>query len=175
MITCPKCSAQLPDWAQQCQFCQTDVRLVQRGATGERKVNYYEPKRWVVVAYNIVAGYFILSGILNVVSAIGSTHRVVMGQEIGFTFDTYLSIAFAVLTVAVGIGLILHVEIARGIVNFLCGMKIIFGLACAGFTILGATLMGPYGVLMIFMQALDIAMAGFMIYLIGETDRQGGF
>ncbi|CAN5406940.1 hypothetical protein BH11ARM1_BH11ARM1_12460 [soil metagenome] len=170
MVTCPKCSASLPDWTQTCQFCQTDVRLLPRGVTAKKNIQYYEPAKWVKVAYNLISLYFVLSGALNVVATINSTHEKFMGEEIGFTFGTYIAIAVSAVTILVGIGLLLKVEVARGIVNFICGMRIIFGLATGGITVITALAIGPFGVLLILLKAFDIITAGLMLYVIGETD-----
>jgi hypothetical protein len=70
-----------------------------------------------------------------------------------------------------GVGLVMRVELARGIVNILSWITIglalmrIAGLLMAGF------LMGPIVILMMVRSVFDGALAGFQIYLIGETDN----
>ncbi len=51
-----------------------------------------------------------------------------LGQEMGFSFWTFVGIALSAFTALIGLGLLMKVEIARGVVNFLCGLNIIFGL-----------------------------------------------
>jgi hypothetical protein len=79
-------------------------------------------------------------------------------------------IVFAALTCLFGIGLALRIEFIRGVANFICGIQIILGLLSAPATIAMALVMEPFGLPLILMRVLDIALAGFMIYLIGETD-----
>lgn len=170
MVTCPKCSATLPDWAKNCQFCGSDVRAVVRPVETSAKKNYgYGPPKWVWAAYYAVSVYFILGGLADVMASIMATsQKDFLGEPQGYSLGVILGIVFGAVSALVGIGLLLRIELARGIVNFICGMKIICGLASAGATIAGAMLFGPW---LLFIKVLDIVTAGFMIYLIGETEK----
>ncbi|HJP82146.1 MAG TPA: hypothetical protein VJ835_01460 [Fimbriimonadaceae bacterium] len=99
------------------------------------------------------------------------SHEKFMGVEMGLSFFSYIGIAIAAVTTLVGIGLLFRVELARGIVNFLCGLQIIFGLFGLAGAVLGSMFSGPIGLVLVIMQIVQIAAAGFMIYVIGETDR----
>jgi len=94
-----------------------------------------------------------------------------MGQEMGVNFGTYLGIAFGAVGVIIGLGLILRVEIIRGITNFFCGLNIIFGLFSLAGAVFGTLFAGALGLILILKVVIDIATNGFMIFLIGETDR----
>jgi len=41
-----------------------------------------------------------------------------------------------------------------------------------GFTVLASPLIGPFALLMIVVQIVDILQSAFLIYLIAETDRR---
>lgn len=163
MVTCPKCTASLPDWAQNCQFCGSDVRAVQRTAdqapTRKFTSAAFEVPKWVWIAYYFICGYFVLSGLVGILTGLlGQTQNVV--SVIGGTISLIL-----------GVGLAFRVELIRGIVNFVCGINIIFGLIGLAGTILSIALLGPLGVLLLIFRVFDLVTNGMMIYLIGETEK----
>src|ERR1044072_8274901 len=106
MITCPKCNATLPDWAQTCQFCQTDVKAVTRPAApvGAKPslTNSLSPS-WVPGAYYALCAFFIIEGAYDIFEAFALTKQKVMGQTIGWGFASYLGIAIGVFTAILGI------------------------------------------------------------------------
>lgn len=175
MINCPKCQATLPDWAQTCQFCQTDVKSVPRPKAPlapKASLTTSSAPSWVPGAYYALCAFFILEGSFNIFQAIMSTKEKFMGETIGWTAGTYISIVFGAFTALLGLGLLLRVELARGIVNFFCGLRILFGLAGLLGGLGGTLLFGPLGLIVVVMNIVDIVTAAFMIYLIGETDKR---
>jgi hypothetical protein len=56
-------------------------------------------------------------------------------------------------------------------VNVFCGIRIFFGLLGLFGSMLGSLVAGAGAIPFILINILDIASAGFMIYLIGETDK----
>jgi hypothetical protein len=113
---------------------------------------------WAKPVYNLIAGYWVLSGACGVLSA-----TVLAGKD----GPNSLAAAFALLPVVVGIGLLARVEFIRGIVNFLCALQIAGGLLGAFMSFLAGS---PLGLVMSIVQVFT---AGFMIFLIGETDASG--
>jgi hypothetical protein len=83
---------------------------------------------------------------------------------------TYISIAFYGISVVLGIGLLAKIEIIRGIVNFVCGISLVFGILGLIGSFGSVLVLGGLGVIMLIRNVLDICMNAFMIYLIGETD-----
>jgi hypothetical protein len=126
------------------------------------------PARWILTTYYAISVYFIFSAVSSIFLAVAETHQKIMGQEIGFGIGTYVTIGFAVLMALLGLGLIFRVELARGVVNFVCGFRIIMDVVCVGFTLFSAMFGGP---LVIFYWAFDVACNGLMIYLIAETEQ----
>ncbi|RYG34697.1 hypothetical protein EON81_14875 [bacterium] len=162
----------MPDWAQKCQFCNTDTKAVARPvAAGPRPVNpAFAAPKWVWGAYYATSVYFIIGGFGDIFEAIRETETKFMGVAQGYTFSTYLGLIFGGLTILFGIGLLLRIEIVRGIMNFFCGLTILFGLLQIPGSLFGAVL-SPLGMLWAVMNILDIVTAVFMIFLIGETDK----
>ena len=122
MINCPKCNATLPDWAAKCQFCgNTFTPAPKRASANDEQETPGQSLnlKWVWPAYYGIAGWWIVSGLYDVISALTSRHP-------GSLFST-ISIVFAVITLLVGVGLIARVELARGIVNVLCFLQILDG------------------------------------------------
>jgi hypothetical protein len=174
VISCPKCNATLPDWAQTCQFCQTDVRSIARPkpvTTEPRRIQAFVTPQWIWGAYYGLCVLFILEGGYDIAQPFIASHQKFMGQEMGMGFFSYISIAFGAFTALLGIGLLLRAELARGIVNVVCGIRILLGLLGLFGSLGGTLIFGAFGLLMVVMNIVDIATAGFMIFLIGETDK----
>jgi hypothetical protein len=108
------------------------------------------------------------AGILQTI--IGSHHKL-NGQEIGLDVMSFVSMAFDGFSVLLGIGLALRIELARGIVNFFCGIRILFGLLGLAGSVLGSVFAGALGLIFVVLNIINIATAAFMIYLIGETEK----
>jgi hypothetical protein len=171
MIKCPSCQASLPAWATVCQFCKADVSKVARPAGAPAKKTGRPVASWIWGAYYSLAAFYVLSGIYDIAMTFVRSKEKFMGEEIGLSFFSYIGIAIGAITALVGLGLIFRVELARGVVNFLCGLQIIFGLFGLAGAVLGTLFSGALGFVLVIMQVVQIAAAGFMIYVIGETDR----
>ena len=173
-MTCPTCQKQIISGVPTCQFCGSDLRGM-APAQGKRSIfidsdSYYVVHTggkpgWVYPAYYIVASYFVLSGLGGALLTLLNHKAMTEGG-----LFVYVGLAFNAVGVLLGLGLIAKIEIIRGIVNFVCGLSLIFGiLGLLGS--LGVVLtLGGLGVLMLIQNILDICMNAFMIYLIGETD-----
>ncbi len=137
-------------------------------------VNYYRAgipghtAPWVWVAYYLVSAYFVVTGLLytatGLITCIGHPGQVISPV-------TIVQIVLGALSAVLGIGLLLKIQSVRNVVNFLCGVKIILGVLRLLGSIMVAFVLGPLGILFMFLTVVDIASAAFMIYLIGETDR----
>lgn len=172
MIKCPSCQASLPAWSQVCQFCKADVSKVVRPAGVQVKKNSgRQVASWIWGAYYSLAVFYVLSGIYDIARTFALSKEKFMGEEIGLNFFSYIGIAIAAVTALVGLGLLFRVELARGVVNFLCGLQIIFGLFGLAGAVLGTLFAGAMGVVLVIVQVIQIAAAALMIYVIGETDR----
>ena len=168
MIICPKCGAKLPDWQTQCQFCQEPVDMSVHGHQRPGADTYMGSPKWVWGAYYGIAVYFMLEGIYDVIT--GALAAIGHGATEP-TFFSYLGIVVGFFLVVFGAGLLARVEVVRGLMNVFCGLIILFGLLGLPGTVIMALALGPFGILALFMDVLRIGTAGFMIYLIGETDR----
>jgi len=161
MRTCPHCGSAVPMASMCCPSCGRPVhapppvhapRLRKAAAAG---VAPGAPP-WVPVAYNLTAAYWVLNGAWLIVQMLILDPK---GPK-------YLASAVAALPVLVGIGLLLRVEIVRGIVNVISALQILTGVLGT----FGAFLAGEP--LAMIQSLVQIAMAGFMIYLIGETESR---
>lgn len=171
IIQCPKCQKSLPGNAGRCHFCGDPLQNVIRPVAPIKAVRplTVAPK-WVWTAYYLVAAYIALSGLFEVGSAFVQAAKPVNGEPQGLGVFGIVAIVFGLISVAIGIGLAARNEFFRGVANFLCGLRILFGLfgLIVGFPIF--MVLGIFGALMFLLKVLDIATAAFMIYLIGETD-----
>ncbi len=172
MIQCPKCSNSLPDWAQTCQFCHTDISKVPRPKTAEtNKRPLMQTAAWIWPAYYTISGYFVLSGIWTIVQILISLSAKKSGVEVtGMGPIQVVMMIIGVLTSAIGLGLLFKVEIVRGIVNIFCWIRIASGILAIPTTIGMTVVFGPLGIVMLVAAILDIVSSGLMIFLIGETD-----
>jgi hypothetical protein len=127
---------------------------------------------WVPGAYYALCVFFLLEGAYDIFEAVMLTQRKFMGVAAGWGFQSFLGIVIGGFTCLIGIGLLLRIEIVRGIVNFFCGLRILFGLFGLLGSLGGVLLFGALGFLFLVMNVVDIATAAFMIYLIGETDKR---
>lgn len=174
MITCPKCAQSLPDWSQVCQFCQSDLKNVPRpkpapGQNSSRPL--MQAAAWIWPAYYIISVYYVISGLMDVLGGVVmmTQHKNnVLGEQLGFF--GYIAMIIGAITIVIGLGLLLRVEIVRGIVNVFCWIAILSG----AFGLLGSVMSGGFftawGIVGIVKNVFSIATSGLMIYLIGETD-----
>ena len=163
MIICPNCKAQLPDWAKACQFCQADTSQVLRPKQDTPDARTFETPTWTLAAYYAVSGLITIQSVAEIVST-------VVGAKHGIgPFETIILVWYG-LSAVIGIGLLLRVSIIRAFVNLVCYLNIGCGLLSLAGALFG-TLFSAYGLIFVLMAILQIAEYGFMIYLIGETDR----
>ena len=163
MIQCPSCKNSLPDTFTRCQFCGADVTKVPRPVVTKVVKPSYQPDKWVWVAYFGIAGYWLIGGAMDIFRGIQSLNSA--------GFFSYIGIGFGALTAVVAIGLMARVELARGIVNVLCFLRIIFGAIGLWGALLGSLVVGPIALLFAIFSAFDILSGGLMIYLLGETEK----
>jgi len=174
VISCPKCKSSLPDWVQQCQFCGADTTKVARPVIQKTKpkIAAFETPLWVNIAYYSIAGWFILSALVSAATTViainsSSNRNSILGEPTAFS---YVGLVFCVIQVLIGLGLILKIEIVRAIVNFFCAIQILMSIL-GGLAAFPMMVLSPLaGILYLLYQIFNIATAGFMIYLIGETD-----
>jgi hypothetical protein len=172
MIQCPKCSKQLPDWSQACQFCQADLKGVVRPKpdpkTSSARATLSGPAPWIWPAYYCVAAYFVVSGLLSLIQAIYLMSKPTLFG--GPNVVAIVGIIVSVVTIIIGLGLILKIEAARGVVNFFCWLSIAANILSLPGTIGMISLLPGLGLVATIRSVFDICTAALMIYLIGETD-----
>lgn len=162
MTKCPGCNATLPDGASRCQFCgrtlaPPSVRLGPRRSTPPPDAMPGAP-RWVKPAYNLIASYWILNGVWGIIS-----DTVLAGKD----GPNLVGAAMGALGALIGLGLLLRIEAVRGVVNFVCALQILFGIL----DVITAFILGSP--LMMILALVQIATAGLLIFLIGETETRG--
>jgi hypothetical protein len=162
MIQCHNCGAKLKDSATECDFCNTIiVGTTVSAATG--KVG--QAPNWVWSAYYAISVYYIIDGLSHILTGVLPA---IQGSDKG---PNYISLAFGLYIAVIGFGLVTRAEFVRGLINITCFLMIFFGLIGLGLSLVGTLFLGPLGLFEAVMNAFQIATAGFMIYLIGETDR----
>ena len=174
MVKCPHCSATLPDGAFQCQFCGTQFAAApagtQRGFTQPAASRFNDAMpgapKWVAPVYNLIAAWWIIDGVWTILRG-----TVLAGKDSGGFFTTVFMIIGGV-TALVGIGLLLRIDVVRGIVNVLCLLQILDGALGLIMAFFMTSVFGIWGAIGMIMSAIRIAQAGLMIYLIGETDTR---
>lgn len=174
MVTCPNCRASLPDWAQKCQFCGTDVAKAARQVdpASLKRQKSLETPRWVNASYVAISVWFIVSAILIAGATIfqlgaASHQSSPFGKVNAFS---YMGLVFCAIQAFIGLGLIFRVELARTVVNFFCALQIIYGVLGALSAIAWIIASPSIAIAFLVYHAASIAAAGFMIYLIVEMD-----
>lgn len=164
MITCPNCKASLPDWSKTCQFCQADTAQVLRPKQDNPDPQAFETPTWTLAAYYAVSALLLLSGLVGILATLLGS------KKDGIDLFAAISLVFDSVGALVGLGLLLRLEIVRGITNIICFLGILSGIR---FTLagLGATFFTSWGLLIVIYGIIKICVYAFMIYLIGETDR----
>lgn len=84
-----------------------------------------------------------------------------------------LGFGIAAFRVVVGADLAARLEFARGVANFLAGLSVIFGLFGLAGSFVGSLFVGPWGLLLVLLNTVDIISGAMRIYLIGETEKRG--
>ena len=182
MIACSGCHNTLPDWAQKCQFCGADVTKVSRPAPVGKKPQTYAPSpTWIWPVYYALCAYWIVSGLGHGAETYHTAITPVKVEFLGikqtmeapgfFAFWSIVGFALAAFRVVVGIGLAARIELARGIANFLSALSILFGLLGLVSSFTSAIFLGPWAILGIVINTVDIIVGAMTIYLIGETEK----
>lgn len=169
-ITCPNCKQTLPARAMVCQFCKTDVSKVARPVVAGPQKAAIADSDWKVVAYYVMGGWWILNGTLTVLGTLLSI-KLMAGGGGTFTGIPFIGVVLGAVYALTGLGLVFKVEIARGIVNILSWITIAFSLMAIAGLLMAGLFMGPIVILMMLRSIVEGGLAGFQIYLIGETDN----
>jgi hypothetical protein len=164
MIECPNCKASLPDWSKACQFCQADTAQVLRPKQQTPNVNSFTIPAWIWTAY------YSVSALLLINSGIGIWTTVASVPKYGFGLFDYVSLAFDGFGVLVSIGLLFRIELIRGVMNIICFLGILSGLKLLAAGVFGS-IISTWALLFAVYGAIKVILYGFMIYLIGETDK----
>lgn len=176
-LKCPKCGASLPDWAKQCQFCQTDVSKLARPVQQDTKKHYaaFETPKWVWACYYFIAAWWILGGAYDVLDSmyVFGKPLELLKLEKEFQMQVGPNVVGAIagaITLIFGLGLALKIELIRGIVNFVAGLKLIFGLLGLAGSLMGMTFAGFLSLPFVIFELVNVITAGMLLWLIGETD-----
>ena len=159
MLKCSQCNSTLPDFATMCQFCGNTWSPSNSGPAGT-KANITQAMNslaWVRPAYYGIAAYWVVSGIIECLTAKGSTVGIVLGA----------------INILVGLGLILKVEVIRSVVNAICFVNILFGVLALVGAFFSPFVGGLIGVVIVIMNFVNLGTSGLMIFLIGETESRG--
>jgi len=152
-----------------CQFCGAPLDNVARPVPVARRKAGPEP--WILTLYMIVAGYWIFDGIKELILAFRAlASTTTLHPELNFI--SYILIAIGLFQLALGVGLLLKWEWARGVVNIFCWIRILFALMALAGVVMGGFIAGPlFSLMTIFFSVLDLVVAGTQIWLISETDE----
>ena len=175
----PPCQASLPDWAKSCQFCGTDVTKLARPDRTVEKKRYaeFETPQWIWVCYYLIAAWWILGGLYSLAESFyvfGKPLELLkLEKDVGITAGPNIFGAlYGGITALFGLGLVLKLEIIRGIVNVIAGIKLAFGLLGLAGSLLGMMFAGALGLIFVLTNIVDVITAGMLIWLIGETDMR---
>ena len=172
-MTCPTCNKQVIAGVPTCQFCGSDLRGM-APAQAKRSV-FIDPDShevvhsggkpgWIYPAYYAVSGYYALSGVIGILT-------VVLNKKNDLS-DPFTIAAMAIYAVGllIGIGLMLKIELVRGIVNFFSFLKILGDLRGILFSLGLIVISTGWGIFLLIFNVFDLCASVLMIYLIGETD-----
>lgn len=159
MITCPRCSATLPPATLRCQFCGTDVSKVQRPVEQPVHRGYDAPK-WVWTWYTIISVYWVCDGVLAMLRGAG-----VLSDS-----RSYVMMIIGAALITVGFGLLFKVRFLRGVAHIFCWFILITSVLDIIAGLIATVAYGPIVYFFVVFSALRAASAGFMIFLIGETE-----
>src|SRR2546430_2241002 len=123
MTKCPKCNATLPDGSVSCQFCGNQWGTAPGGAKHAGRTSYSGgTPGWIWPAYYGIAGWWIVNGVYAVLASTA------FAPKDGGGAVSIIELIIGAFTALVGLGLILRVEAARGIVNVICFIQILSGI-----------------------------------------------
>jgi hypothetical protein len=83
-----------------------------------------------------------------------------------------IGLIIGAVTALIGLGLILRIEAARGIVNVICFIQILSGVLDIAFFFFAAPALGLFGAVGFIFAFIRIGLAGLMIFVIGETESR---
>lgn len=174
MIQCPKCNQTLPEWAKTCQFCGTvvsDVPRYEHADPVDDEPSSYRPigappAKWVLVAYYVVAAWWILTGLWGVVESL-----IAAGRNPEYASFMVVGLFFGAAKALLGVGLALQLRFVQGIVNVIAYLNIAATVLCGGMAF-PMWVVTPYGWVNIVRSLFDIGVAVMLIYLIGEMDTK---
>lgn len=176
-LKCPKCQASLPDWSKSCQFCGADVSKLARPVRTDEKKHYkeFDTPQWIWICYYIIAGWWVLGGRYDVGNSFYIFGKPLELLKLEKEFHTtagpsIVGVISGTITALFGLGLMLRIEIIRGIVNFVAGLKLAFGLLGLAGSLIGTGLFGAMALIGVLFNLFDIITSGMLLWLIGETD-----
>jgi hypothetical protein len=170
-IQCPQCGRSLPGGLQHCQFCGASLASVPRPVPVSTRRVPVGPPGYVIGLYYASAIWWILQGIRMIASGFNLIPDVMAGPGAIFAGIVYVAIAVGLFFMALGLGLVLKWEWARGVVNIICWINIFFGIL-SFFTLFGmAFVFGPIMIVGVILNVIDICISGGMVWLIGETEQ----
>ena len=162
MIKCPQCANSLPDSYVRCQFCGADVSKVAKvGGAADitaRKTYNWGPARWVVVAYNFIAVYYIATGAFSLLMGSGVLTG---GKPNPFAL---LGGAFSAL---VGCALAFRWEVFRSVIYFFLALSVAGGLLQL-LMFSAMTAFGAIVYLQICLTSISVIASGLMFYCYGQ-------
>jgi ribosomal protein S27E len=161
-IQCPSCDMILKDTTENCPGCgASTIHLARstRDITGFSYGGPVPPFAWPL--YYVISAYWVLSGIAAIAFS-------AMSKD-GIDIFSAMCPGFQVL---LGIGLLLRLEIFRGIVNFLCWCSILGGLFTVIGSLLGMSVFGAMAIPFLLMGLLQIVTSALMIWVIGLTQTR---
>jgi len=170
-IICPNCKQTLPFRAQICQFCKSDVRTVQRAALPETKTVTQAGTDWKVVMYYVMGVWWVLNGLVVTLASAKILSQLLAGPGAFFSGIPAIGMIIGVIFTFTGVGLLLKVELARGIVNILSWLSIASALMTGAGLLFAGIIMGPKNIIPLMKALFDLIVAAFQIYLIAETDK----
>lgn len=125
--------------------------------------------KWTWIAYYVVCAYYVIEGLRLVFYGVVPTLAVT--AQMGHPMVNPIYVIVGLVMALFGAGLAARIEFVRGIANVVCWILIVFGFLMLAGSVMVGFVLAPLGLLFMFFSVLRIATAGFMIYLIGETER----
>ncbi len=171
---CPSCGCTLPAQAQICQFCKADVRTTAKSvsrAAAAACAPKAQDMSWQRVAYYGMGVWWIINGLMTFLASLKFFNSMLAGAGAMFTGIPAIGMVIGVVFILVGIGLLLKIELARGIVNILSWISILGGAFRVLCFIFIGSFLGPMVFVYILRSVLDVGLAALQIYLIAETDN----
>jgi hypothetical protein len=173
MIQCPNphCGQTVPDFMDECQFCGADLIAVDRPNRKDGETGTGLSHSHIKLIYNMLGliwiGSAIWDGIQMMVIA-----PAVAGESLEFGVFEQVIVVMLSLKILFAIGFLAKIEIIRGIVNFFCGLQLVFGLIGLVMSI-PLLFFGSFlsTIEMLLSAVIDLGTAAGIIWIIGETDN----